>query len=1189
MLEIITGRAGSGKTEYCLQQICRQLIENPMGPAIILLLPEHMTYKVERKLAEMLSEYGRGYMRCQVYGFKRFAYQILQEIGGALKPGVTDMGRNLMLKQILDRRGKELKVFGRAARQRGFSAVLSNIINEFKGYEITPELLSKAADGVADTRLQNKLTDLSILYGDYNNALSNSYTDGKEIMSILSDKLPLSKTVAGADIWLDGFLFFNPLELRVIEGLMQYAANIHVTFNMDDMETATGQWANQEESGIFNRGYNTRNRLLHLAEKCSVQVEYRHFSQGVRFINPVLQALEAGFDKRRPEPVEAAKDLFLAEAATCRLEVEAAAADIIGLVRKKGYRWRDIGVLIRDEASYSDLLAFVFRDYDIPFFSDKKRQCANHPVAELVRSAIAVAGGWSYDNIFCCVKTGFFPLTFQQIDLLENYCLEFSLKGKAVWRREEPWTFSSRYSIDSEEESVSEQQQKRAGEADQLRRLVSAPLGILQDNLKNSENTRDMIRALYVFLTDMKVPETLQNWADQAEREGILDLAREHQQVWNDVMEMLDQLVEVCGETKMTIRELGSLLEEGLSSLEMALIPPGLDYVNIASFDKNALDNIKAVYILGANAGVMPGRAVESAVLSDADRMHINQQNVIELSLIGEDASFNENYLIYKAFTQAREYMWVSYSLSAPSGDAMTGAEITRKIRAMLPKKNIRSIPLDWIHEFSQEDQLTMLAKKRQALSYLAIALGSLRDEGDIPELWQKIYNYLLHDGEVGSIVELVRKGLFIDPKLHRLPRDIAWRLYAPRKILRGSVTKFERYNSCPFQYFMEHGLHLKERKVTRFGHPEFGTLMHAMLKEFGELLKKEKRHWHDIPEEERNELCDRLMDKLAPRINNEIMYSTKQLESQLARIKDTARFVLGHLAELDGASSFSPEFFEKSFGNPMHDRDNFTPSYDLGDGLRLELTGQIDRIDVNEAGSHFLVIDYKTGSAGIDVAGVYYGLKLQLLTYLLVANRIMVEHTGKPVLPAGMLYCFLKRPVLPMANHSHDPETIRKAMDKELRLSGWILDSRDIIEQLDSTFGEDKDNRFLPIRPTKKFVHSQDMDKLKSEQEFTALMTYMEHILRETGGHIMDGRIDIRPYKKKNKTTPCQYCKFHPICGFDARLPGYEYRNITGKDDELMMEIMDQAGENKDDKSDNGKERREDNGVVKGTEAGNK
>jgi len=1175
MLEIITGRAGSGKTAYCLDAICRELRQRPLGPAIILLLPEHMTYKVERQLASLLDQQGRGFMRCQVYGFKRFAYQVLQETGGGLEQAITDMGRQLLLKNILNKRYNELKVFGRAARQRGFANILGGIINEFKGYGISPEQLAEAADSVEETRLTNKLADLALLYGDFNKAMAGCYNDGKDIMSILVERMPLSKLVAGTDIWLDGFLFFNPLELQVLEGLFQYGANIHVTFNMDDMDTAQGQWANQEASGLFNRAYISRNRLLHLAQKHNVPVEYKHFSETKRFNNPVLKALEAGFDQRKNSPVAEAKDISLIEAATCRLEVEAAAADIIGLVRDKGYKWRDIGVLVRDEASYGDLISYVFKDYDIPFFSDQKRKCANHPVAELIRSAIAITQGWRYEDVFCCIKTGFFPLTSQQIDLLENYCLEFKITGKTLWRQEAPWEFYSRYSIDEDNELADDKQKLRAATADQLRHQISEPIGKLQDSLAKSNTTREKIQALYQFMVDIGVPEKLQEWADQAEKNGELDTAREHQQVWNDIMEMLDQLVEVSGDTPMDIGEIRILLEEGLSALEMALIPPGLDYVNIASFDQNSLDNIRAVYILGANAGIMPRRSVENTVLSDADRMHINQKNIIELSLLGEEASFNENYLLYKGFTQAREYMWVSYSLSSPAGDAMTSAEIVSKLKTLLPKDSLKTIPLDWINKFSEDEQIKMLAHKRQTLSSLAIALRELREAGQLPELWQKVYNYLLQDEEAGKLVKLIRRGLFMNPRLDRLPKEIARKLYTSNGTLRGSVTKFERYNSCPFQFFAQYGLNLRERKISRFSNPELGTLLHAVLKEFGVRLKKEGRHWGDVAPDERDNICHEILHKLAPRLNNGLLYSSKQLEVQLARLESTARFALQRLAEFDKVSKFHPELFECSFGGQHGPDKTVDLVYDLHENNRLQLVGQIDRIDVNEQGSHFMIIDYKTGNAAINVVDVYYGLKLQLLTYLLVANQLMLQGKESPMLPAGMLYFFLKRPVLPMKNHSHDPQEIREALDSELKMPGWVLLDKDIAEQIDNTLYTDNKSRFLKIKykdvqknPT---FDARSLSMLKSQEDFALLMEYIELILKDTGQQVLDGRIDINPYRK-DKKTPCTYCKYHPLCGFDFRLDGYDYRRLSGSDAEIMELITEQVKgkiqENNDDQT---------------------
>ena len=89
-LKFIAGRAGSGKTEYCLSAIADRLQEAPLGPACILLLPEHMTYQMERQLAQRAGE-GRGFLRAYVFGFRRFARQVLLDAGGLLRPSSKNM------------------------------------------------------------------------------------------------------------------------------------------------------------------------------------------------------------------------------------------------------------------------------------------------------------------------------------------------------------------------------------------------------------------------------------------------------------------------------------------------------------------------------------------------------------------------------------------------------------------------------------------------------------------------------------------------------------------------------------------------------------------------------------------------------------------------------------------------------------------------------------------------------------------------------------------------------------------------------------------------------------------------------------------------------------------------------------------------------------------------------------------
>ena len=89
---------------------------------------------------------------------------------------------------------------------------------------------------------------------------------------------------------------------------------------------------------------------------------------------------------------------------------------------------------------------------------------------------------------------------------------------------------------------------------------------------------------------------------------------------------------------------------------------------SIVAFDQNSLAGIRASYIVGANAGTMPRVGAQQGVLSDADCLSIRASLAHTNHTIfggGHEQSFLERYQLYRGFTEAREYLWVSYALSS--------------------------------------------------------------------------------------------------------------------------------------------------------------------------------------------------------------------------------------------------------------------------------------------------------------------------------------------------------------------------------------------------------------------------------------------------------------------------------------------------------------------------------------------
>ena len=1164
MLEFMIGRAGCGKTAACLSEIKAKMLENPMGPALILLLPEHMTYKTERQLATMMEEQGNGFFRSYVFGFRRFARQVLIETGGVVKPRITEIGKQLMLRRILEKHEGDLKFFYRAAHQRGFTDALSGMVDEFKSYGVTTGLLEELLSGEGDnsahmsanSRLKDKLHDLSLVYGEYSKAMEGRYNDGEDVLSSLVEKLPSAAIMKNAEVWIDGFVFFNPQERNIITAMLELGADVHVTLCMDPANKVE----NERETGLFHRQYETMCILKKIADSMGISYSIRAFGMDgkiSRFKNTALQAVEKRlfhYPLRAAKDIDAQDKIQITEAATIRLEVEAVAADMVRLCREKGYKWRDIGVLLRNEEAYGPVIDNVFKDFEVPCFSNQKRLGTHHPLASLVCAAFEAIRGWRYEAVFRCFRTGFFPVTRDQLDKLENYVLEYGIKG-SHWTKEAPWVF---YSGLSESPEIQAKMEEKLADINQIRQLAATPLLKFSQSVKAAETVTGLVQAAYELLTDLQVPEQLDSMAREAENAGRLDEPRIHSQIWDGIMELFDQLVETVGDESikkdgLNRKEFEEILTSGIEALAVSIVPPGIDFVNISNFDQNSLDGLRAIYILGADDSCMPKKHNTQGLLTDADRNYLQEKGMLELAPGSDTGSLGENYQLYKGFTQPSEYMWVSYSLADAEGGGLTPAPVVVKLRQLLEAPFLHINP----ESMDRDDEL-QLAGGRQAMSSLAIALRGERDYGKMKPFWNDVYNWARQRDELKPVLKMVRKGLFAKAPQEVLPQEIAAALYTKKNHLRGSVTRFERFAKCPFSFFAQYGLNLKERKIFSFAHLDKGNLMHDIMCCFGERLKKDGISWREVTDDQCKSLCGEVITEILSSPKHRILLSNAQFNYMAERLKKTAETSIAKLLELARESDFYPEAFERSFGFGPGDMPPLVYSLE-GDGLPkgkydLEITGKIDRIDLSSDGQYFMIIDYKTGSAAINLLEVYFGIKLQLLTYLLVAKNLLAKTQGHQVLPAGMLYFFLKNPLISVKKKISDKE-LEKEVQKVFEMPGWVLADPEVIPKIDNASNFVK----VKLKNGELDTAATNLKKVKTMDEFNILMDYVEYKLQKTGKEILSGIIDASPQEDRNGSS-CTYCQFRAFCGYDSKLPGYRTRlqpDYNPKDDVEIMEKM--------------------------------
>ena len=848
MVEFIIGRAGVGKTFECLQRAKKILQTEPLTTQIIFLLPAYQTYRAELELAALTG----GAVNTRMNSFNRFARQLLDEVGGALLPRISEIGRRLLLKKILLKRDKagELKFFVRAAKQHGFAEILSDGLKELRTYSIDAEKLSEAADAVDDAELKDKLRDLQLLSDDFKAALADKLTDDENLLARATEFMEQSPSIADAEIFIDGFIFFDPQQRNFLRKLFACARNVTVTLPMD---TDLNSRENLSEVGIFNRAFVTFKTLRALATDAKVEYNITRLDAPRRFKAEPLKILEQRLFNYAPKKFDGHAGLQIVEAVNQRAEVEHAAREILRLV-KAGFRLRDIGVLARDE-KYFALVKPIFEAHTIPHFVDMKRPAVNHPLAELIRSALEVLRGWRRESVFRCLRTGFFDAPQQEIDLLENYVIEFGIKGAGSWQRE--WDYRRVKSLDTPPRPAASDETEFLAQVNAIRRKVVAPLKAFAERVKAAgKDVVELTTALFALLEALRVPERLAEWSRAEELRGNLALSREHLKIWDDVINLFEQIVDALSEEEITRPEFESIIGEGLDALEMSLIPPGLDEVTVAQFEQNSLQNSRAIFVLGFDDEHFPRRVVEKPLLNDADRLRLHDAHV-EISLGGREQALAEKFLIYRGLTEARELLYLSYPLADAEGKKISTSSLLNKVRTIFPDAPTTKVELDVLQ-----------------------ALGS----------------------EIFTAGEKT------------LSPETAQKLYAPNKKLRANVTRFEHFNECPFKFFAGDGLNLQERVEYKVQAPDIGNILHAVMSRFGRDLQRENRPWSSVGAVELGGRVDNILNTITPRLHNKILLSTKTLEHRRERVKKVAVESLKRLIDLDKASDFHPQIFEASF-----------------------------------------------------------------------------------------------------------------------------------------------------------------------------------------------------------------------------------------------------------------------------------
>jgi ATP-dependent helicase/nuclease subunit B len=364
-----------------------------------------------------------------------------------------------------------------------------------------------------------------------------------------------------------------------------------------------------------------------------------------------------------------------------------------------------------------------------------------------------------------------------------------------------------------------------------------------------------------------------------------------------------------------------------------------------------------------------------------------------------------------------------------------------------------------------------------------------------------------------------------------------------------------EKHQSCPFSHFASYGLNLEERQTYRLEAPDIGQLFHAALKEVADVLNQRKVDWRELSASDCYRIAGEVVERIAPMLQSQILLSSNRYQYIKRKLKNVVGRASYALSQQARASGFSPVGLEVGFGH----KDKIPPlKYQLKDGTTMEVIGRIDRVDtaMNENDLLLRVIDYKSSQKGLNLSEVYYGIALQMLTYLDVVLTHSKEWLGKKADPAGVLYFHVHDPV-----HSSKKlltlDEIEKELFKKFKMKGYILEDEDVVQLMDESIDGHSD--IIPVA-TKKDGNFRKGSSVLNKEQFEDVRSYVRSMIGSIGSDIMGGNIDIAPYEIQRR-TPCTYCSFKSVCQFDQSLEENNFRALKNIKDEEVFERMRKRG----------------------------
>ncbi len=1080
-LSVLAGPKRSGKTG----RIFKEIKKNPENSYLI--VPEQNLFFYENKILETLGE--RAAFLCRTLSFLKLSLRVMEEQENYSELKLLDLetANMILASVILENRGL-LKLY-KGGDKSDYRERIKSQIAELKKHLISLEdILSLKEDKNLPESLKNKLSDIGIVMSCYEKRCEDVFSDSDGLMCEAAEVILSSLAFKNKNVYIDGFTGFTGEELKLISAMDKAGANILISLDYtEEYGKKTGD--------IYSSVNITLNKLKKLFDEIKIIT-----LSGCDIENPEIKHLCENMFTREEKYEKEPSSVFLYKYKNPSSEISACAADIAKKI-SEGASPSEFQVVAGNEF-YAEKVGKALKEFQIPFYTERKKSVSELPlyalldcVFDLVLSKPTLDLAANYIKSFCFIKN-------ENIYHFENFIYSSGLKGWQImsqkgmgYLKENAWNFD--YSKEKEITEVYES--------------VILPLAKLKESLRKCDNAEDFSKLIYAFFEEIDLINVMTSVAEEFEKDGDRISAVQYIQVYNAFTEILERCAIILKNERLSFKDYKNILFENLSEKNISTLPLELESVYICDITSVAPGVFSYVYLLNADDSLTEASSLEGFI-NESDRQILRERD-IELSLSPEAKKTEELLKIFTLLTSAEKELYISYPSFNSKGEEAMPSEVIYRLKSIFP------------HLINKRDAKKIYTEKSLLLEAVS-EIGTDRENEGAKKIRQ-----LMESESYGKKVNEVLRYI-------KLPAYSEVRISGVNEYLNDelklSVTALEKYRSCGFSYYIKYILKGREKDIFSVDNAGIGLLSHMVAERFSKQVKKEGKRFSEIDEGYIDSRLDKIVEKSVAEVNAGLFETGGRASYMVKKVKRDAKRSLMLICEHFKKGEFVEKAFELSFGREGDELSGMT--IELSKNRKIILSGTIDRVDTLSAedGEYIRVVDYKSTAKTLDLYEIYYGLNIQLITYLMVVLKSDID---KKLLPGGVMYLSLENPMISVKN-SENLSGVEAKIRKKLIMKGMFLNNPGVMSAMDKVLLSDGKSEIIEIELDKNNEISKG--NALTLDEFELVFEKLKNNIKEMAEGIYKGEFRIRPVSNNGKVK-CEYCPYSPICCFDENVFAFE------------------------------------------------